>query len=279
LGLQYHSVIDNEPYHPYTGNKPSSELFVRLLENYTTDNRTFDRAESVKTYINLLLEKFQESADADHPTAVRLYFHDVRSLEKYLGIPRPGPTLPPPSREIWYKYVKLRTPGKVWVEDFQLAFSLGLLYVRFKDVLDRPVSSDAASFQWFFWLHKCLEDYHKPDTEDENKADHMDQLTQRHHRTRNVSEESLFRQVSLLTPAQEDSDNMHRAHLAQEEEDIVPNENGGNSNKQEASNILRKGIGNERHESKDSIKTLSSWEEELRKKYPAMCELERLFME
>jgi hypothetical protein len=192
LGLQYPSVIDNEPIHPYTRNKPSSELFVRLLENYTTDSRSFKRAESVKTYINLLLEKFQEFADADYPTAVRLYFHDVRSLEKYLEIPRPGPTSPPPSREIWYKYAKLRTPGMVWTEDFQLGFSLGLLYVRFKDVLDRPGSSDAASFRWFFWLHRCLEDYHKPDMKDEEKVNPMDQPTQHHHRTCSVSQESLF---------------------------------------------------------------------------------------
>jgi hypothetical protein len=72
---------------------------------------------------------------------------------------------------------------------------------------------------------------------------------------------------------------MHRAHSAQEDEDIALNENDGKSNKQEPSDIIRKNIGNERHESKDSIKTFFSWEEELQKKYPTMCELERLFMD
>ena len=72
---------------------------------------------------------------------------------------------------------------------------------------------------------------------------------------------------------------MHIAHLTQEDEDIALNENDGKSNKQEPSDIIRKDIGSERHESKDSIKTFFSWEEELQKKYPTMCELERLFMD
>lgn len=160
MGLQYPKIIEEELPHPVSKAKPSSGLFVELLQGYTTEDRIFNRTETVKTYINLLLQKFVELAGVDQPTAVLVYFHDIRSLEKYLGVPRPKPTLPPPSATIWEKYVELRIPEKKWATNIPLGLSLGLLAARFHYVLDRQVSSHADSFQWFFWLHKCLEDYH-----------------------------------------------------------------------------------------------------------------------
>ena len=75
----------------------------------------FNRAEIVKIFINLLLQEFRESARANHPTALLVYFHEVRSLENYVEVPRSGSTLPPPFSEIYEKYIKLRAPEKDWI--------------------------------------------------------------------------------------------------------------------------------------------------------------------